>query len=148
MSLRVAVAAPFKGDGRNRMREQDFVVDLAMDRNWVSPDQAKELAEVATREGLLERDDGELVATFDLESVTVPDGFVPDESIFSKREPFEAVLETLVDAGFERQSAAAGINSLQEELRLTADVAAVVFARKNGFQVDQAASRAAAKLRE
>ena len=148
MSLRVAVAAPFKGDGRTRMREQAFVVDLAIDRNWVSPDQAKQLAELATKRGLLEQQDGELVATFDLDSVTIPEGFVPDETIFQERAPFEDVLDRLVETGHERQSAVAGINSLQDELGVTADAAAVLFARREELSVERAADRTATKLRQ
>lgn len=147
MSLRVAVAAPFKRDGRTRMREQAFVVDLAIDRNWVSPDQAKRLAELAKSRGLVEQDDGELVATFDLESVTVPDGFVPDESIFQERAPFEDVLDELVAAGHERQETVAAINRLQDDLKVTADTAAVLYARSEGLAVEQAAERTAANLR-
>jgi hypothetical protein len=147
MSLRVAVAAPFKRNGRSRLREQAFVVDLAIDRNWVSPDQAKQLASLAKRRGLVEEADGELVATFDLDEVTIPDGFVPDETVFQERTPFEDIVEDLVAAGFERQAAVAGINGLQDELKITADAAAVVFARREGLQVDETATRVAASLR-
>jgi len=48
MSLRVAVAAPFKQKGRTRIAEQAFVVSLSLDRDWMSPDQAKRLLDVAT----------------------------------------------------------------------------------------------------
>lgn len=147
MSLRLAVAAPFKGNGRSRLREQAFVVDLAIDRNWVSPDQAKQLAELAKRRGLVEEADGELVATFDLDAVSIPDGFVPDESIFQEQTPFETVVDDLVAAGFDRQSAVAGINTLQDELEITANAAAVVFARGEGVAVDDVADRVAAELR-
>lgn len=147
MSLRVAVAAPFKGNGRTRMREQAFVVDLAIDRNWVSPDQAKKLADLATSRGLVEREDGELLATFDLDSVTIPDGFVPDETIFQQRAPFEEILDVLVAEGRERQATVAGINTLQDELQVTADTAAVLYARREGLDVEDAAERTAANLR-
>lgn len=148
MSLRVAVAAPFKGNGRDRLREQAFVVDLAIDRNWVSPDQAKQLADLAKRRGLVEEVEGELVATFDLDEVSVPDGFVPDESIFAEQTPFETVVDELVAAGFDRQEAVAGINTLQDELQITADAAAVVFARGEGVAVEKTAELVAADLRQ
>lgn len=147
MSLRVTVAAPFKREGRSRLRKQTFVVDLAIDRNWVSPDQAKRLADLAQRRGLLETDEGDLVATFDLEAVTIPEGFTPDERIFQERAPFEVVVDALEADGFERRGAVAGINTLQDELQITADAAAVVFARRHGLAVEDAADRVAAALR-
>lgn len=147
MSLQVTVAAPFKGKGRTRMREQAFVVDLALDRNWVSPDQAKRLLELGTEQGLLRREDEEVSVAFDLESVTVPDGFSPDESVFQSRSPFEEILDALERAGHERQPTVAAINSLQSDLRVTADTAAVLYARQQGLDVDGAASRVARSLR-
>lgn len=147
MSLRVTLAAPFKGKGRTRMREQAVVVDLAIDRNWVSPDQAKRLLELGVDRGLLERDDGEVSVAFDLDSVSVPDGFVPDDSIFQQRSPFEEILDELVAAGYDRQETVAGINTLQNELLVTADAAAVLYARREGVSVDEAAARVARSLR-
>ena len=148
MSLRVAVAAPFKRESQKRMREQAFVVDLAMDRDWLSPDQAKRLADLGVERGLLRKIDGELEATFDLEAVEIPEGFVPEESIFESRSPFESILDTLVSGGRERQQVVAGINSLQDELLVTADAAAVLYARQHGVVVDEDADRAADALRQ
>ena len=147
MSLRVAIAAPFKGNGKTRLREQAFVVDLAIDRNWVSPDQAKRLLELGVERGLLRREDGEVEATVDLDAITVPDGFAPDASIFEDRSPFETVLDTLVEAGHDRQEAVAAINSLQTELLVTADTAAVLYARGEGLDVDSVATRVERALR-
>ena len=129
------------------MRDQAFVVDLAMDRDWFSPDQAKRLADLATDRGLLEVVEGELVASFDLEEVEIPDGFVPDRSIFETKSPFESVLDSLISAGHDRQQAVAGINGLQDELLVTADTAAVLYARQQGISVDDAASQVADGIR-
>ncbi|MFB6070946.1 MAG: DUF2240 family protein [Halanaeroarchaeum sp.] len=148
MSLRVVVAAPFKGEGRDRMGEQDFVVALSLDRDWLSPDQAKRVVEVANREGLLERDDGDLVATFPADEVTVPEDFVPDESIFQERSAFERVLDALVAAGERRQEAVAAINERQQTLGVTADVAAVLHARAAAVDVEEAATKARSALAE
>ncbi len=101
MSLRVAVATPFRQNGTSRLKESEFVVSLSLDRGWFSPDQAKRLIDVATREGLLEHADDELVATFDPSEVTVPEEFVPDEDLLRERSAFERVLDALVAEGME-----------------------------------------------
>ncbi|MGB9965034.1 DUF2240 family protein [Halobacterium sp. CBA1126] len=148
MSLRVAVAAPFRQKGKRRIPEQAFVVALSLDRDWMSPDQAKRLLDVATGEGLVERADGELVAAFDPEDVEIPDDFSPDPSLFQERSAFERALDAVVDAGHDRQETVAAVNQLQQELGVTADAAAVVYARRRDVDVDGAAAKARSKLED
>ena len=142
MSLRRAVAAPFRQRGVERINESEFVVALSLDRDWFSPDQAQRLVDVATGEGLLDRDGDDILATFDIGGVDVPDGFVPDESVLQQRSTFERVLDTLVDAGVEKQDAVADINRLQAELGLTIEAAAVLYARREGVDVTDLAAMA------
>ncbi|MDS0475449.1 DUF2240 family protein [Natrinema sp. 1APR25-10V2] len=139
MSLRVAVAAPFIQNGTRRLKENEFVVALSLDRDWFSPDQAKRLIDVATGEGLLERDDDGLAVTFDPGEVTVPEEFVPDEDLLRERSAFERVLDSLVAEGMEKHEAVGAINALQGELELTIEAAAVVYARRQGIAVDDLA---------
>ena len=146
MSLEVAVAAPFRDRGRSRLGEGEFVVALSLDRDWFTPDQAKRLVDVAAGRGLLSREGDDLVAEFDPSSVTVPDGFVPDESVLREQSTFERVLSALVDAGMEKQAAAAAINDRQRELGVTIEAAAVLYARRRGVAIGDAADRALATL--
>ena len=146
MSLEVAVAAPFRDRGRSRLGEGEFVVALSLDRDWFSPDQAKRLVDVAAGRGLLSREGDDLVAEFDPSSVTVPDGFVPDESVLREQSTFERVLSALVDAGMEKQAAVAAINDRQRELGVTIEAAAVLYARRRGVAIGDAADRALATL--
>lgn len=148
MSLEAAVAAPFRDRGRTRLGEGEFVVALSLDRDWFTPDQAKRLVDVAAGHGLLSREDDDLVAEFDPGSVTIPDGFVPDESVLREQSTFERVLSSLVDAGADKQEAVAAINERQRELGVTIEAAAVLYARRRGVDVDAAADRALAELHD
>ena len=139
MSLRTAVAAPFKQEGTDEMGESAFVVALSLDRDWFSPDQAKRLVDVAAGEGLLERADGTLQVTFDPSTVDVPDGFNPAESILQGRSTFERVLGSLVDEGHRKQDAVAEINRLQSDLGVSIEAAAVLYAHRQGVDVQRAA---------
>ena len=146
MSLRTVVAAPFRGKGRERLAESEFVVALSLDRDWFSPDQASRVVDLAVGSGLLERDEDDLVPAFDPDDVTVPGGFVPDESLLVERSPFEQVLDALVAEGVEKREAVAGINRLQAELDVHIEAAAGVFARRRGVEVPEAAAAARAEL--
>jgi len=146
MSLRRAVAAPFVTEGSDRLGESEFVVALSLDRDWFSPDQAKRLVDVATSEGLLERADGDLVATFDPGAASIPEDFVPEESILQERSTFERVLDAVVQHGGEKQAAVAAINRLQGDLGVTLEAAAVVYARRQGVDVSEFAEHAREEL--
>jgi len=146
MSLRTAVAAPFRTRGSDRMGESEFVVALSLDRDWFSPDQAKRLVDVAASEGLLERNGDELVAGFAADEVEIPEDFVPDEDVLRERSTFERVLDAVVETGIEKQEAVAEINRLQSALGVTLEAAAVVYARRRGVDVAEFATRARGDL--
>ena len=146
MSLRRAVAAPFRQRGVDRLAESEFVVAVSLDRDWFSPDQAKRLVDVATGEGLLAREGDDVRPTFDPGEVAVPEEFVPDEAVVQERTPFEQVLDALVEAGADKQEAVAAINRLQDDLALTLDAAAVLYAHREDVAVESAARRALEEL--
>lgn len=146
MSLRTAVAAPFKTRGTDRLGESEFVVALSLDRDWFSPDQAKRLLDVAASEGLVERDGEDVVAGFDPGAVSVPDGFAPDEDVLRRRSTFERLLDAVVETGIDKQDAVAAINRRQSELGVTLEAAAVAYARTRGVDVTDLASRARSEL--
>lgn len=146
MSLRTAIAAPFREEGSREMGESAFVVALSLDRDWFSPDQAKRLVDVAASEGLLQRTDGQLTAQFDPQETTVPEDFQPDESILQERSTFERVLGALVEAGEEKQAAVAAVNSLQSELGVTIEAAAVLYAHRQGIDIQKHARRARSEI--
>ncbi|WP_311171650.1 DUF2240 family protein [Halobellus ordinarius] len=148
MTLEVAVAVPFKQRGQTRLGEGEFVVALSLDRNWFSPDQAKRLIDVATGRGLLERDDGDVVAGFDPAAVTVPAEYEPDESILREQSTFERILDSLVAAGNDKQEAVAAVNERQRRLDITVEAAAALYARQEGVDVGDAAQAARDQLRE
>ena len=147
MSLEVAVAVPFRDEGTDRVGEGAFVVALSLDRDWFSPDQAKRVVDVAAGRGLIERDGNDVIAAFDPAEVAVPDDFEPDESVLREQSAFERVLDALVATGVEKQAAVAAINDRQRELGVTLEAAAVLYARRRGVDVSEAAERVLAGLR-
>ncbi len=146
MSLKRAVAAPFREEGSRELGESAFVVALSLDRDWFSPDQAKRLVDVAASEGLLDRAEGRVEARFDPAAVDVPEGFEPGEAILRERSTFERVLDALVEAGHDKQDAVAAVNGLQSELAVSVEAAAVLYAHRQGIDVGEAATAARAEL--
>lgn len=146
MSLRRAVATPFRQRGVEQLKESEFVVALSLDQGWFSPDQAQRLADVATTEGLLEQRGDELAVAFDPLEVDIPEGFEPDESVLQRRSTFERILAAVVDAGVEKRTAVAEINRLQADLAVSVEAAAALYARRRGVDVTDLAARAREEL--
>lgn len=146
MSLDVAVAVPFRQQGKTRLEEGAFVVALSLDRDWFSPDQAKRLIDVATGRGLIAREDGKLVAQFDPTEVQVPEDFTPDASIIREQSTFEMVLDALVAAGHEKQEVVATANEHQREHGVTLETAAILYARRHDVDVGDAVQKARDEL--
>lgn len=142
MSLQRAVAAPFQTTGVDRLSHSEFTVALSLDLKWFSPEQAERLADRAVSEGLLERSDDDVIATFDPQSVDVPNDFEPDEGLLQQRSVFERVLDSIVDTGIDKQTAVAEINKLQSRTEITIEAAAALYATQQAVDVTSIASTA------
>lgn len=146
MSLQRVVAAPFRQRGQRRLEESEFVVALSLDRDWYSPDQASRVVDKAVGQGLLRRNENELVVEFDPDAIDIPADFTPDETLLQGPSPFERILDRLVDAGFDKQEAVAGINRLQADLEVTVEAAAVLYAKRQDVDIEAEAEAARADL--
>jgi len=142
----VTVAAPFQRTGGQRVGESEFVVDLSLKRDWFTPDQAKRLVDIAVSEGLVDRDDGDLIVSFDPRTTAIPEGFTPDESVLQKRSTFQQILDAITNTGVAKQDAVAAINQLQAELGVTIEAAGVLYARQQGLDVDNLVDLALGEL--
>jgi len=80
VTLRTTIAAPFKHTRKPGMRKNELVYYFALDRKWMSTDQANQLLRRAEEEGLLGLDNGIFTPRFDLAAVTIPIGFKNDPS--------------------------------------------------------------------
>jgi hypothetical protein len=146
VSLKTAVAVPFRSAGTDRMGEGEFVVAVSLDRDWFSPDQAKRLVDIADGRGLLGYDDGDLVAQFDPGEVSVPEDFTPAEDVLTEQSTFERVVDALVADGVAKREAVAAANERQREAGVTLEAAAVLVARERGLDVPDAGRAARADL--
>ncbi|ERG95521.1 DUF2240 family protein [Haloquadratum walsbyi] len=136
MSLKIAVAVPFKQRGKTRLGEGSFVVALSLDRNWFSPDQVQRLITIAASRGLLSQSGDKVIAEFDPATISIPDSYEPDESILREQSAFEQLLDALVTAGHEKRKVVAEINERQRHLGISVEAAAAVYAIEAGVDLD------------
>lgn len=137
MSLRIAVAAPFKQMHRSDLDKNQFVFFLALDRKWMNVDQAHAVLRLAASSGLVRIDGGKVSPLFDVSSVTIPLGFRPGEEIFSSPDPcHDLVARIAAQTGRTENEVVAEMNRTIEEFdgNLRAEAAAVLLARTYGVE--------------
>lgn len=122
---------------RDRLRRPEFIYFLAIDRRWMSRDQAGSLIGIALREGLLREEGGVLVPSFNPAEVEIPLGFRPSEDIFQQGENYcETLMVRIAEAqGISQQKVAAEMHALISDGfdgRLLPEAGVVILARKYG----------------
>ena len=80
------------------MRKNELVYYYALDRKWMSTEQANLLLKNAEEEGLLVQDNGIYSINFDISGVTIPIGFKPTSAIFEKKDPLQEVIGRIAKA--------------------------------------------------
>ncbi|OPY37035.1 MAG: hypothetical protein A4E35_01497 [Methanoregula sp. PtaU1.Bin051] len=92
MTLKTTIAAPFRHLRKAAMKKSELVYYYALDRKWMSTEQAAMLLRNAEEDGLLAREGDLYKPAFDAGTVTIPIGFKPTSAIFDRKDAFgEAV---------------------------------------------------------
>jgi hypothetical protein len=98
VTLRITVAAPFKHTRKTGMRKNELVYYYALDRKWMSTDQANLILRRAEEEGLMSLENGIYTPRFDLATITIPIGFKPTSAIFERNDPAQVLIGRIVKA--------------------------------------------------
>ncbi len=98
MTLRLTIAAPFRHTRKTAMRKNELVYYYALDRKWMSTDQANLLLKRAEEEGLLGVENGMYTPRFDTSTLTIPVGFKPGSGIFERQDPVQDLIQRIARA--------------------------------------------------
>jgi len=99
VSVKIAVAAPFKHMRKDRLQRSEFVFYIAIDRKWMNKEQANQLLDRAKSEGLIEVDGGAIRPLFDVAEVSIPLGFKPTSDVLAAAEsPYEELIGRIAAA--------------------------------------------------
>lgn len=80
------------------MRKNELVYYYALDRKWMSTDQANQLLRRAEEEGFLSLENGMFIPRFDLSAITIPIGFKPTSAIFERNDPSQELIGRIAKA--------------------------------------------------
>lgn len=98
MTLKTTVAAPFRHLRKAALKKSELVYYYALDRRWMSTEQAAVLLKNAEEEGLLANEAGVYSPSFDPATVTIPIGFKPTSAIFEKKDVLEEMVNRIARA--------------------------------------------------
>lgn len=140
MSLEVTVAAPFRHLHKGQLQRSEFVYYLAIDRMWMSRDQAGLLLDLAVEQGLVDLRNGVVVPLFEVGEVTVPLGYRPGAEDFQRPDAERTLLARIAAAtGWDEREVAAEANRLITERfdgQLRSKAALVLLARRHEVPFD------------
>ncbi|WP_292370440.1 DUF2240 family protein [Methanoregula sp. UBA64] len=136
MTLEITVAAPFKHTRKTGMRKNELVYYYALDRKWMSTEQAAVLLMRGEEAGLLGLENGVYTIRIDPSAVTIPIGFKPSSSIFEANDPAQELIGRIVKArGVPETEVVAEMNKVireQFDNNLLPPAALVLLAKKYG----------------
>jgi len=98
VTLRTTIAAPFKHTRKTGMRKNELVYYYALDRKWMSTEQANQILKRAEDDGLIRQENGIYAPLFDMEGVTIPLGFKPTSAIFERNDPTQELIARIAKA--------------------------------------------------
>ncbi len=120
------------------MRKNELVYYFALDRKWMSTEQANLLLKNAEEEGLLVQENGVFSPNFDISGITIPVGFKPTSVIFEKKDPVQDLIRRIAQATKKEETEiVAEMNLLIKggfDGNLLPEAAAAIIAKRHGVQ--------------
>jgi hypothetical protein len=98
VTFQITIAAPFKHTRKTGMRKNELVYYYALDRKWMSTEQANLLLKRAEEDRLIRQENGIYSPLFDVSSVIIPIGFKPTSAIFEQHDPSQELIARVARA--------------------------------------------------
>lgn len=101
----IVIAFLYKRSGKEELSFSDLYLNLSMELNWFTPEEAKDFVNMAIKKNLLIKKDELIKPNFDFNKVVIPVGFIPSKSIFEKKDVeeireedfFEKIVKRIVE---------------------------------------------------
>lgn len=138
--LKQTLAMLFSRKGKTSMSERDFILTASMGFRWFPPKDAQMLLDLAVDANLVTNKDGEVTVNFDMKSVDIPLDFSPGPEML-RAKPRETnilthMLEKIAkDSDVDQKNLISRINSVQSEMDVTIEVAALIVGRELGVDI-------------
>jgi hypothetical protein len=140
VTLKTTVAAPFRHLRKAALKKSELVYYYALDRKWMSTEQAAIFLKYAEEDGFLLNEGGVYRPSFDPSAVTVPIGFKPTSVIFERRDAVTELVSRIARATQAEETAVvAEMNRLIKDGfdgNLLPEAAITIIARRHNVPFD------------
>ena len=145
--VKIIISFIFKRSGKQKLSFSDLYLNLSINLNWFTPEDAKKFVNEAIEKRFLIKENDLIKPSFDIENVQVPIGFYPSKRVFIEEEPVDkkierAILSQVVKKISEgskenEQDTLKKIEQLAEEKNLTIEVAALLFGKEKDIDLSE-----------
>ena len=138
----------FKRSGKSKLSFSDLYLNLSMDLNWFTPEDAKDFVNLALKQKLLTKKGESIQPNFDYDKIVVPVGFTPSKRVLDVKKvkkhdkKDETVLKKIVKRVVEKtdldeRQAIEKINTTAKEKNITKEVAALLFGKEYDLSLEE-----------
>ena len=142
----IIIAFLYNRSGKEELRYSNLYLNLSMDLNWFTPEDAKAFVNMSIKQKLLIKK-GELIKpNFDINQIVVPVGFIPSKNKFEKKEVkvikdenfFEKIVRQILEkTKLEEKKVIEKINDIAKEKNLTKEVAALLLGKDHDILFEE-----------
>ena len=142
----IIIAFLFKRSGKQKISFSELYLDLSMNLNWFSPEDAKKFLNDAIKKKLLIKEDDQISSSFDVNKITIPIGFSPSKKILFDKKNKEFAEETnflnqIVKRIHEKTNLNESqiidkINDVSKEKNLIEEIAALLVGKEYEIEID------------
>ena len=138
----IIIAFIFKRSGKEELSFSDLYLNLSMDLNWFTPDDAKAFVNMAIKQKRLRKKGDLIKPSFDFNKIVIPVGFFPSKTVFEEKEVeiieeedlVEKIVQRIVEkTKLDEKQVVEKINDIVKERNLTREVAALLFGKEHNL---------------
>lgn len=149
--VKIILSFLFKRSGKQELKEAELYLPLSLELKWFSSSQANQIVQYALHKNFLEKINGLVTPTFDINTVTIPVGFEPTHTSFivssqkSIEKSSDPSSDGLVDLhqqilktkeNLDETSLKKAIQHLSTTKGITPSVATLLYAYQNQIEID------------
>jgi len=142
----IIIAFLFRRSGKEKMSFSELYLNLSMDLNWFSPEDAKKFLNDSIKNKLLIKEGDQVSLSFDINKIKIPVGFSPSKYVFSEKKNQVIVEEINVinqivkriheKTNLKEQEIIDKINEISKEKNLIEEIAALLFGKEHEIEIN------------
>lgn len=143
----IVISFLYKRSGKTKLSFSELYLNLSIDLNWFTPEDAKSFVNEALKQQLLIKKGEEIQPNFNYDKIIVPLGFTPSKQIFKEKkdikqeEAEEDVLNRIIKriaekTNLDKIQVINDINSIASEKNITKEVASLLVGKEHNLNLD------------